>query len=507
LQSSSKDSRALDFYQGLKLDIAVPFLGSFRPFVGRCCQKCTPKSWESLFHKHLTSLGFCNVIKITEENTRSCSWKPPLRVAQGLLPRPLFVFCPVRLGLWALLKLLSWAFLRVVAHRGQLEMVRRATRAPDVPVVFLATHKSQLDGPLLQLLLASQGLPMPRVAWEHRAVGPKFRALLTRLGGVCLPQDGALPSGHEQGALSRAVLAAVRRTSYSWSGGKTRVALGCGHVRAAWHLAPKYGPTLSQASPSTRFSETFCHTYESRSAIISPFLSTQGVFLSRLMQDFAWLTEEVLLRSFDVGFSGRVWDVVQHTLLLLQPCLRLHRLSLGDVLVAPKRTEAAVTELSRHSAALLPVFLPEAVGACAVNALLVELLPFLGSPEQLRDVVVVQQELHSKILLLVQLLPKDFLLCQPCQSVYSYCQVVVDKLIQCGVLVAEEVPSDRSACDAAQKRFTEKLLWKASDDFGDSDSDCGDEAERRCFKVGEALPNTSLLGRAHPTGTRCSSPH
>ncbi|KAF7236705.1 Glycerol-3-phosphate acyltransferase 2, mitochondrial, partial [Varanus komodoensis] len=211
----------------------------------------------------------------------------------------------------------------------------------------------------------------------------------------------------------------------------------------------------------------------------------EGVFLSRLMQDFAWLTEEVLLRSFDVGFSGRVWDVVQHTLLLLQPCLRLHRLSLGDVLVAPKRTEAAVTELSRHSAALLPVFLPEAVGACAVNALLVELLPFLGSPEQLRDVVVVQQELHSKILLLVQLLPKDFLLCQPCQSVYSYCQVVVDKLIQCGVLVAEEVPSDRSACDAAQKRFTEKLLWKASDDFGDSDSDCGDEAERRCFKISQ----------------------
>lgn len=80
------------------------------------------------------------------------------------------------------------------------------------------------------------------------------------------------------------------------------------------------------------------------------------------MQDFVWLTEEIILRNFDVGFSGQVWDVVVHALTLLQCCVTLHRLSLGDVHVAPKRTEAAVVELSRHSAALLPVFIQEAVG-------------------------------------------------------------------------------------------------------------------------------------------------
>ncbi|XP_006166606.1 glycerol-3-phosphate acyltransferase 2, mitochondrial-like [Tupaia chinensis] len=30
---------------GTKLEAVTPFLGKYRPFVGRCCQTCTPKSW------------------------------------------------------------------------------------------------------------------------------------------------------------------------------------------------------------------------------------------------------------------------------------------------------------------------------------------------------------------------------------------------------------------------------------------------------------------------------
>ncbi|KAL8174049.1 UNVERIFIED_CONTAM: hypothetical protein K2H54_037310 [Gekko kuhli] len=209
----------------------------------------------------------------------------------------------------------------------------------------------------------------------------------------------------------------------------------------------------------------------------------EGVFLSQLMQDFVWLTEEILLRKCDVGFSGQVRHLVLHTLFLLRHCISLHRLSLGDVLVAPRRTEAAVTELSRHSAALLPVFIQEAVGACAINALMMELLPYLGSPEQLRDAVFAQEELHNKTALLVQLLPRDVVLRQPCQSVYYYCQIAMDKLIQDGLLVTEEVASDRLVCDTTQKNFTRKLLWKATDDFEDSDSDYDEEAGKQCFKI------------------------
>lgn len=32
---------------GSKLEVVTPFLGKYRPFVGRCCQRCTPKSWVS----------------------------------------------------------------------------------------------------------------------------------------------------------------------------------------------------------------------------------------------------------------------------------------------------------------------------------------------------------------------------------------------------------------------------------------------------------------------------
>ena len=39
---------------------------------------------------------------------------------------------------------------------------------------------------------------------------------------------------------------------------------------------------------------------------LSPPLPTQGVFLSQLLGEFSWLTEETLLRGFDVGFSGQL---------------------------------------------------------------------------------------------------------------------------------------------------------------------------------------------------------
>lgn len=34
---------------------------------------------------------------------------------------------------------------------------------PEVPLVFLCSHQSQMDGPLLSFVLLSQGLGVPRV--------------------------------------------------------------------------------------------------------------------------------------------------------------------------------------------------------------------------------------------------------------------------------------------------------------------------------------------------------
>lgn len=101
-----------------------------------------------------------------------------------------------RLCHWLLPKLLTRLFLSVQLHWGQLEMVLRAARMvwraqpqpgralsalgmlgihpripclqPEVPLVFLCSHRSQVDGLLLSFVLLSQGIGLPRVtvgAW------------------------------------------------------------------------------------------------------------------------------------------------------------------------------------------------------------------------------------------------------------------------------------------------------------------------------------------------------
>ncbi|XP_034617604.1 glycerol-3-phosphate acyltransferase 2, mitochondrial isoform X2 [Trachemys scripta elegans] len=543
-------------------------------------------------------------------------WRSEVLSILGQIQSPLSLFI-LRLCSWALLRLLNRVFLNLLLHKGQLEMVRRAAQTPDIPLVFLSTHKSWLDGLLLPFLLFSQGLGVPRVTWEYQAFTPSLRALLSRLGGVFLPPGAEHAPDGERGVLSRAILTSyveellksrqhlvifleepVSGESRLSAPGREWLALvlGAVHARAvpdvmlvpvgiAYDVAPSAsrGGLLGSAQPLGLWScllavrralgqefgcvrmdfaqpfslqeytanSLFRQSYSRKSleelllpvilgkspdlldwekseewypglgaaaelkadermlvgrlglhslsagvscsavmavAIMSALLlhkHREGVFLSRLMSDFSWLVEETLLRNRDVGFSGRLRDLVLHALSLLRGCVSLHHLSRGDVLVAPRETEAAVRELSWHSTALLPVFMCEAVGACAINALLVEMLPFLSPAELPAAVVLSQEELRRKTLALLQLLPRDILLLQPCQSVSCYSQEVLDKLIQCGLLVAEEAPSERLACDIARRRFSQKLLWKEMEDFNDSDSDYDEDTGKRCFKISQ----------------------
>ncbi|XP_067326831.1 glycerol-3-phosphate acyltransferase 2, mitochondrial [Anolis sagrei] len=663
------------------MDLVLPFVWKCRPFTGRCCQRCSPKSWQSLFHKHLPSLGFCNVIKITEENTRYRGWlvrrlcyvlvvsgwtfgadvpsdlqdtifaskrvqdvmcqavpsgegdAPPardlfasqwiqeIRRILGQIQASLSPFL-LRLCHWALFQLLNRIFLSVIIHKGQLEMVRRAAQVPDVPTVFLSTHKSHLDELLLPFLLVSQGLALPRVAGDYKTFTPKYRALLAHLGGVFLPEEMDQMQDSKQQTLSKAVLASyvdelLRRkqallifleevsagpsqlsaAGQTWlrlvvnafhagivpdimvvpvgvsfdvaptlvsidQGGPARAIglwttlwtvcralcrrLGCVRIDFAQPLSlqeyvsnyfsgrscqersleelllpeilgksasildgkkPQHRPTSFQSFRAMETKQDLLIDNLSRHSLIAGLSCSaimavevmaallfhkhqEGVLLSRLMRDFACLTEEILLRQGDLGFSGQVRHVVCHALHLLRPCTTFYLLSGRDALVAPKKTPAAQKELSRHSTALLSLFAQEAAAACAVNALLLELLPFLGSPEQLRDAVLVQEELQAKALSLVQLLQGGLLLCQPCQSLDSYCQVAIDKLTQSGLIIAEEMPSDLLRCDVARKR---KLLWKPAEDFGDSDSDFEEEPRKHYFKVSQVDSSCALF--------------
>ncbi|NXI79393.1 GPAT2 acyltransferase, partial [Rhipidura dahli] len=92
----------------------------------------------------------------------------------------------LRLCHWLLPKLLTRVFLGVQLHQGQLEMVLRAARTPQVPLVFLCSHQSQVDGLLLSFVLLSQGIGVPRVTVGAQT-SPHLRSLLQRLGGIFLP--------------------------------------------------------------------------------------------------------------------------------------------------------------------------------------------------------------------------------------------------------------------------------------------------------------------------------
>nr|XP_058134083.1 glycerol-3-phosphate acyltransferase 2, mitochondrial isoform X1 [Dasypus novemcinctus] len=649
---------------GMKLEAVTPFLGKYRPFVGRCCQTCTPKSWESLFHRSVTDLGFCNAILVKEEDTRFRGWLvrrlcyflwsleqhiPPCpdapqkvlesagvqsalarrapeeagpgpgpRAAEeearrilGHLQAPPRPFLLRLLG-WALLRLLNRRFLSVQLHRGQLKVARRAAQA-GLPLVLLSTHKSFLDGLLLPFVLRSQGLGVLRVAWDTHACSPALRALLRRLGGLFLPPEAAFSPDSAEGALARAVVQAaleqllasgqpllvfleeppgaqawrLSALGQAWLGLVVRavqagsvpdamlvpVAVtydlvpdmprdarhaaaplglwtgalavlrglcgrwGCRRVCVRVHLAqpfslqeyatnarccwggrqsleqllqpivlgqrttvpdtekeqewaPAAGPLLALEEEAQLLvrglgRHALSASVASAAVMSTAIMATLLLFkLRKLLGEFSWLTEETLLRGFDVGFSGQLRHLVRHTLGLLRAHVVLLHVHRGDLLVVP-RPGPGLTDLARLSAELLPVFLSEAVGACAVRGLLAGRVAPEGPWELQGLELLSQSELHRHILLLLHLLPQDLLLLQPCQSSYCYCQEVLDRLIQCGLLVAEETPGSRPACDAGRQRLSTRLLWKPSGDFTDSDSDDLEEAAGRFFRLSQ----------------------
>ncbi|XP_012497438.1 PREDICTED: glycerol-3-phosphate acyltransferase 2, mitochondrial isoform X2 [Propithecus coquereli] len=579
---------------GMKLEAVTPFLGKYRPFVGRCCQTCTPKSWESLFHRSIMDLGFGSVILVKEENTRFRGWlvrrlcyflwsleqhippcqdapqkimestgvqkilsgKAPEGAGEGQVsdhvkkevqrilghiqapPRPFLL----RLFSWVLLRFLNCLFLNVQLHKGQMKMVHKAAQE-GLPLVLLSTHKSLLDGILLPFVLLSQGLGVLRVAWDPHTCSPALRALLRNLGGLFMPPEANLSLDSSEGVLARTVVHAASVPLGLWTGalavlrslrncwGRSRRVCVRVHLaqpfslqeytinaRSCWssrqtleqllqpvvlgqctavpdtekeqEWTPITGPLLAlRAEDQFLVRRLSCHVLNASvasSAVMSTAIMAALLLFKhqKLLGEFSWLTEETLLRGFDVGFSGQLRCLVQHTLTLLRAHVALLRVHQRDLLVVP-RPGPGLTHLARLSAELLPAFLSEAVGACAVRGLLAGRVPPEG-PWELQGVELLSQnELYRQILLLLHLLPQDLLLLQPCQSSYCYCQEVLDRLIQCGLLVAEETPSSRTACDTGRQHLSAKLLWKPSGDFTDSDSDDFEAAEGRYFRISQ----------------------
>ncbi|XP_068460812.1 glycerol-3-phosphate acyltransferase 2, mitochondrial isoform X2 [Clinocottus analis] len=246
------------------------------------------------------------------------------------------------------------------------------------------------------------------------------------------------------------------------------------------------------------FSAASCTAVMATSLVSSLLLyrHRKGVSASALSRDVSWLTEELLFRNKDVGFGGSLEAVVRYSLALLFPHLIVAAVSSRkDPFIAPHPSLAATMHLHLQAQVVTHAFILEAVGACAVSAMLCEVVRSGGVSSRVRsdgvdgeqvsgdmefDVMLGQSELTERALQLCHLLPPGFM--PPCQSSQSFALDAIDSLVRCGILIMEEIPREVHICDFWKKDGA--LSWTTSDDPYRSDSDCeAEEQELRSYKI------------------------
>ncbi|XP_041116861.1 glycerol-3-phosphate acyltransferase 1, mitochondrial-like [Polyodon spathula] len=214
----------------------------------------------------------------------------------------------------------------------------------------------------------------------------------------------------------------------------------------------------------------------------------KGVCLSKLVEDFFSMKEEVLARDFDLGFSGNSEDVVMHALHLFGNCVNITSASRNtEFFISPSTAIPALFELNFYSNGLFHVFITEAIIACCLFAMLRE-----NTTEVVQStskILVSQERLIRKAAGLSHFLSNEVAVALPCQMIYQVFHEAVGRLIDHGtLLVAEEDQEDLSPSPTEEpwpKKYPEPLSWRSDEE--DEDSDFGEEQRDRYLKV-SSLP-------------------
>ncbi|XP_062399976.1 glycerol-3-phosphate acyltransferase 2, mitochondrial isoform X2 [Sardina pilchardus] len=252
-----------------------------------------------------------------------------------------------------------------------------------------------------------------------------------------------------------------------------RSEVGYGEKSTSWLLPPSIMPELPPEERRLTVALTLhlVHSTTSCMAVMATHLISclllhkhrKGVRVSVLCREVAWLLEEVLFRRRDVGFAGSLVEVVYCALTLLAPHLHMAAPPpTAEPLLAPARPPRARHALARHAHALTHTFIAEAVGACAVSAMLSEVACCGDMGEMEFDVALCQEELTDRALQLTHLLPAGYI----------------------------PVPRDTPVCDIMKRQGT--LTWNAADESDYSDSDCG-EQEARSYKLSHPTQCPDML--------------
>ncbi|KFP41951.1 hypothetical protein N324_12764 [Chlamydotis macqueenii] len=221
----------------------------------------------------------------------------------------------------------------------------------------------------------------------------------------------------------------------------------------------------------------------------------QGTDLSRLVEDFFSMKEEVLARDFDLGFSGNSDDVVMHAIHLLGNCVNITNTSRNnEFFITPSTTIPAVFELNFYSNGVLHVFIKEAIIACSLHA--VQSRRYRNGTNGTSPSLISQEHLVRKAASLCYLLSNEFTVSLPCQVIYQVCHESVERLIQYGILLVAEQDDQEDVSPSLteqqwDKKLPEPLSWRSDEE--DEDSDFGEE-QRDCYlKVSQSQEHQEYI--------------
>ncbi|MEQ2211511.1 hypothetical protein XENOCAPTIV_004505, partial [Xenoophorus captivus] len=193
----------------------------------------------------------------------------------------------------------------------------------------------------------------------------------------------------------------------------------------------------------------------------------QGVVLSKLVEDFFNMKEEILSRDFDLGFSGNSEDVVMRALHLLEKCVNVTSSANrnGEFTISPNQTVPALFELNFYSNGLFHVFIPD-----AVIGMMSQQIPILSLQRELMT-----ESAHP---------PKDRSSLLLSQERLIHKAAGLSQFLTNEVAVAPEDQEELSSSPTEEpwpKKFSEPLSWRSDEE--DEDSDFGEEQRDRYLKV------------------------
>uniref|UniRef100_A0A8B9IT06 Glycerol-3-phosphate acyltransferase 1, mitochondrial n=1 Tax=Amazona collaria TaxID=241587 RepID=A0A8B9IT06_9PSIT len=462
----------------------------------------------------------------------------------------------IRLTGWVLLKLFNSFFWNIQIHRGQIEMVKAATEM-NLPLIFLPVHKSHIDYLLLTFILFCHNIKAPYIAAGNNLNIPIFSTLIRKLGGFFIRRKlDQSPDGRKD-FLYRALLyvGKPKKNESIWSIARgvfrmLRKNYGCVRVDFAQPFSLKeYVNSQSQkpvpaplsleqallpailpsrpndtvdegaeaSLPNSRditsepfrrelisnLAEHILFTANKSCAVMSTHIVAclllyrhrQGTDLSRLVEDFFSMKEEVLARDFDLGFSGNSDDVVMHAIHLLGNCVNITNTSRNnEFFITPSTTIPAVFELNFYSNGVLHVFIKEAIIACSLHA--VQSRRYRNGTNGASPSLISQEHLVRKAASLCYLLSNEFTVSLPCQLIYQVCHESVERLIQYGILLVAEQDDQEDVSPSLtehqwNKKLPEPLSWRSDEE--DEDSDFGEE-QRDCYlKVSQSQEHQQYI--------------